>query len=105
MRDHDVLCVDKLKRMADPLRVVALTTEALKRYPLREYAPVLRGLLAQWLPVAMQLQAPLTTVDTVMPLARAPYVLCNCAKHDCEEHKARLRGAHAARAHGREGAR
>ena len=32
------------------------------------------------------MQAPLTTVDTVMPLARAPYVLCNCEKHDCEEH-------------------
>ena len=47
---------------------------------------MLHGLLTQWVPVARQLQAPLTTVDTVVPLARGPYVFCTCAKHDCEEH-------------------
>ena len=84
---HDyVLCVDKITRLNDPRRVVPPTAEALKRYPLRDYAPVLHGLLAQWYPVARQMQAPLTTVDTVVPLARAPYVFFDCAKHHCVEH-------------------
>ena len=81
-----VLCVDKLTRLADPLRVVAPTAEAFQRYSLREYAPVLHGLLTQWLPVAKTLQAPLISVDTVVPLARAPYIFCSTAKHGCAEH-------------------
>ena len=84
---HDyVLCVDKITRLNDPRRVVPPTAEALIRYRLKDYAPVLHGLLAQWYPVARQMQEPLTTVDTVVPLARAPYVFFDCAKHHCVEH-------------------
>ena len=46
---------------------------------------MLHTLLSQWYPMAAQIQAALTTVDNVVPLSRAPYVLCNCAK-GCHEH-------------------